>query len=272
MPLATLGTVRIHYDVQGDGEPLVLTQGQGTGPAARAALVAGLAARFRVLTYDQRGSGRSPPAPQGQSMAELAEDLCGLMEVAGFVSAHVVGLSTGTGKATALAALHPHRVRRLVLGAPWTHADDELQQLQNLRKVAARSLPADQQVYFNAGLIYPPDYRRRHRERLAQQARTALTSPSDPQGMAARLDAILAFDARPLYPQIVSPTLVMGAADDLVMPAWHAQDAARAIDGARLVMLDGGGHLFAETRTDEFLSHALPFLQGGAGPSTGVRP
>jgi len=44
------------------------------------------------------------------------------------------------------------------------------------------------------------------------------------------------------------------------MPFWFAEDAARAIRSARLVLLDGGGHLFPETRTQKFLGHVLDFL------------
>ncbi|MCJ0764039.1 alpha/beta fold hydrolase [Variovorax terrae] len=258
MPKANIGGAQIHYEVVGQGPPLVLTTGQGTGPEARAQLIDGLARRHRVLSYDQRGTGRSERVPQGQSMEELAHDLLGLMDVAGFAQAHVMGLSTGTGKATALAAHHGDRVTRLVLGAPWTHGDDDLHVLQNLRKAAARTMPPEHYTHFNSLLIYPPEYRRQHAARFTQLAREAALQ--DAQGISQRLDAILAFDARPLYGRIACPTLVLGARDDLVMPIWFARDAARAIRGARLVELDGGGHLFPETRTDEFLGAVLPFL------------
>lgn len=261
MPQAVVGGVRIHYELEGEGPPLVLTTGQGTGHEARAALVSGLAREHRVLSYDQRGTGRSEPAVQGQSMQQLADDIVALMDDAGFARAHVVGLSTGTGKATALAARHPSRVERLVLGAPWTHADAELQALQEMRKAAARTMPPEHHAQFNSLLIYPPEYRRLHAARFAALAQRARRVPQDAEGIAARLDAILAFDARTLYPQLRCPTLVVGARDDLVMPVWHAQEAASLIPGAQLLTFEHGGHLFAETRTEAFLETVLPFLR-----------
>ena len=86
-------------------------------------------------------------------------------------------------------------------------------------------------------------------------------NPQDAEGIAARLNAILAFDARPFYPRIACPTLVMGARDDLIMPFWFAQDAAAAIPQSKLALLESGGHLFCETRTPEFLAEVLPFLE-----------
>ncbi len=251
---------RIHFEVTGAGPAVVLTTGQGTGPEAREELIDGLARRFTVLSYDQRGTGRSERTVQGQSIEALSEDVIALMDAAGIRSAHILGLSTGTGKATALAARHPERVTRLVLAAPWTHGDPYLHTLQNLRKAAARTLPPDHYVQFNALLIYPPEFRRAHAGRFEQMARTALDAPQDASGIAARLDSILAFDARLHYPSIACPTLVMAARNDEVMPFWFAEDAARAIRSARLVLLDGGGHLFPETRTQEFLGHVLDFL------------
>lgn len=258
--MARVGVAEIYYEIVGQGSPVVVTAGQGTGPQARAELIGGLARHHTVLTYDQRGTGRSSPTAQGQTIEELANDVVALMDAAGFDKAHVIGLSTGTGKATALAAHHAARVRSLVLAAPWTHGDPDLHRIQNLRKAAARSLPPDQYVHLNALLIYPPEFRRAHFARFERLAQEALACPQDAPGIAARLDAILAFDARPLYPRITCPALVLGARDDLIMPFWFAQDAASALPDSRLVILDGGGHLFPETRTAEFLSAVIPFL------------
>ena len=260
MPEALVGGVRIHYELRGEGPPVVLSRGLGTGPQAREMLLSGLARRHRVLSYDQRGTGRSQRTQQGQTMQELAVDIAAVMDHAGIGRAHVIGVSTGTGKVTALAASQPQRVERLVLAAPWTHADPALHTLQAMRKAAARTMPPDHYTHFNALLIYPPEYRRLHAARFEALALQALSAPQDAEGIAARLDAILAFDARPLYPGLDHPTLVIGARDDLVMPFWHAEEAARLIPGARLEILDGGGHLFAETRTQAFVDLVLPFL------------
>ena len=109
-------------------------------------------------------------------------------------------------------------------------------------------------------LIYPPEYRRKHYKRFESMATQALKSPQDPVKISARLDAILAFDARGLYKKISCPTLVLGARDDLVMPYWFAQDAAAAISNSRLVIYEHGGHMFPETRTSAFLQEVNSFL------------
>ena len=254
MPTASIKGAEIYFNVTGSGPPLVLITGQGSGPAGRAALIDGLAARHTVLTYDQRGTGRSEPVAQGHPIAALAEDAIALMDHVGFEAADIVGHSTGTGMATVIAADFPTRARSLVLAAPWTHADDHLHAIQELRKAAARTLPPDHHAHLNALLLYPPEYRRANAARFAELAAGATVAPQDAAAISARLDAILAFDARPLYPRIACPTLVLSARDDQVMPYWFAEGATQAIGGASHTRFDGGGHMFVETRTEDFLS------------------
>lgn len=252
--------VQIHYDVVGDGPPLILTSGLGTGPSARAGMIAGLARDYCVVTYDQRGTGRSSPAAQGQSIEMLGRDIVALMDHLKFDRVHLVGLSTGTGKATAVAAHHPDRVHKLVLAAPWTHGDALLGLVQHIRIAAAGSMPPDLYTQLNAMLLYPPRYRREHASRFDAAAKAAAGRKPDVDGLRARLEAILRFDARPLYPLIKHPALIMAARDDLVMPSWFAESAAASLAHSHLVLLDEGGHMFPETRTDEFVSQTLAFL------------
>ncbi|MBV7483842.1 alpha/beta fold hydrolase [Bordetella sp. BOR01] len=252
--------IHLYYELTGDGPPLVVIAGQGTGPAARQPLIDGLAKHHTVLSFDPRGTGRGDPAPQGDSMETLAQDALALMDAMKFETASIMGLSTGTGQATVLAANHSDRVERLVLASPWTHGDADFHTLQNLRKAAARTMAPEHYVHFNALLLYYPPYRRVHAEQFNEMARQAIGKAQDAESIAARLDAILAFDARPLYARIACPALVCGARDDLVMPFWFAEAAAQAIPAAQLFTISEGGHMFFDSRTEEFLHTVLPFL------------
>ena len=260
MPIAAAQGADIHYEITGDGPPLLLVTGLGAGPAARAGFVDALARRHRVVTYDQRGTGQSKGGPAGLPIEGHAADIVAVLDAAGIATAHVFGHSTGTGAATVFAANHPARVASLVLAAPWTHADAHLQALQDMRKAAARTMPPEHYARLNALLLYPPEYRHAHAERFAAMAADAARNLPDAEAFAARLDAILAFDARPYYPRIACPTLLITTPDDQVMPRWFAEEAAAAIPDARLVTLDGGGHMMTETRTEEVVEAVEGFL------------
>src|SRR5690606_36770726 len=174
--------------------------------------------------------------------------------------AHIVGLSTGTGKATAVAAFHPDRVKKLVLAAPWTHGDELLTLVQSIRIAAAEAMPSKLYCHLNALLLYPPRYRRDHASKFNAAADSASLTRIDAANLKARLEAILSFDARPLYPLVTSPTLVLAAQDDLVMSSWFAESAATLLPNSRLVIFEDGGHMFPETKADEFVSLVSSFL------------
>lgn len=121
--------VRIHYRVQGRGEPVVLVHGlmanigfQWDAPRVLEAL----ANDYRVVALDNRGHGGSEkPHEADKYGAEMVEDVVRLLDHLQIDTAHVVGYSMGGFIANKLLATHPERVRSAVIaGAGWLRADD----------------------------------------------------------------------------------------------------------------------------------------------------
>jgi pimeloyl-ACP methyl ester carboxylesterase len=109
-------------------------------------------------------------------------------------------------------------------------------------------------------LLFSPQFRRADEAGFERLAAEAAAHPQDAGEIARRLDAILAFDARPLLPAIRCATLVTVAKDDQLMPAWFAAEAAGAIAGAEYLEFDTGGHMLPETRGADFVAAVLGFL------------
>jgi aminoacrylate hydrolase len=70
--------------------------------------------------------------------------------------------------------------------------------------------------------------------------------------VAARIDALLAYDGTEIAPRIAARTLVLAADDDYIVPAHHADAVSAAIAGARLVHFTSGGHFFPRTRAHDY--------------------
>ncbi len=261
MAIANIHDAHVHYEITGQGTPLVLLLPQSTGPTGRQLLIDSLAQRHSVITYDQRGTGNSSPAPDAMSIAMHAEDVVGLLDALGLDQASLICHSTGCGIGLSVASNNPERVNALVLAAPWTHADGHLTTMQNLRKATAATLDPESYAHFNAALLFPPEFRRANEAGFNRLAIEARDRPQDAAQIARRLNAILAFDARSLLPAIRSEALVVVAKDDQLMPAWFAAEVGRAIAKAEVVELDGGGHMLPETRTAEFVAIVLAFLE-----------
>jgi len=111
--------VRIHYEVQGDGEPaLVLVHGWCSNLRHWDAQVAHFAPRHRVLAVDRRGHGESDVpavASGGYTASRHGADLAEVMDATGTTGAVVVGHAGGAPGVLALAADRPDLVRGLVL-------------------------------------------------------------------------------------------------------------------------------------------------------------
>ncbi len=265
MPHAEISGGRLHYEIIERGlntkqTALALLLPQSTGPIGLESFIDRLARHHNVITYDQRGTGGSSPMSDTMSMATQATDFIGLLDALGVQRTALLCHSTGCGIGLSVAAKHPERVTALILASPWTYADAHLTTMQRLRIAAARALDPIQYAYFNAALLFPPDYRRAHQAGFERLATKALERPQDANEIEHRLSAILAFDARPLLPTIRSATLVISARDDQLMPIWFASEAVHTIPDSELLELDGGGHMILETRATEVSENILQFL------------
>ena len=260
MPLARIEGGDICYEERGSGAVLAMLLPQSSGPVGVRPLHDRLAKRFRVVRCDQRGTGRSAPviAPEGMTMASRAAELAAFFDALGIERAHLFCHSTGCGIGLSLSAACPDRVAGLVLTNPWSHGDAYLTVVQRLRVAAARALDPYCYAWFNACLLFPPDYRRAHAEAFERLARN--TAPQDADRIEDRLEAILAFDARPLAPGLTCQTLVVTAADDQLMPPWFGAELAALIPGSAHLALDGGGHMLPETRGNALASAVADFL------------
>jgi pimeloyl-ACP methyl ester carboxylesterase len=118
MPVVDVAGLPVAYELRGAGVPLVLVAGTGYPGATWAPeLVDPLAARHAVLTFDHRGTGKTPSTPGRYSTRQFAADAVGLMDALGLDAAHVVGHSMGGRVAQWMALDAPARVRTLVLAA-----------------------------------------------------------------------------------------------------------------------------------------------------------
>src|SRR4051794_23611444 len=111
------GRTQLYWESTGRGAPVLLIMGLGLSGGAWWRTVPVLARRLRVITFDNRGVGRSRALSYAYTTDAMADDAVSVLDAAGVDRAHVYGISLGGMAAQALALRHPDRVRSLVLGA-----------------------------------------------------------------------------------------------------------------------------------------------------------
>jgi|1186.fasta_scaffold32305_2 3-oxoadipate enol-lactonase len=245
--------VRIAYEVQGAGEPLLLVQGLGYGRSGWGPARELLAEHFQVVSYDSRGFGESEIAPGPYSTAQLAEDAAAVLDAVELERAHVVGISLGGMVAQELALSHPDRVQTLVLCSTTPGG------------AAAFPMPAQTVALMGSAPQLDPEVAQRRfvDNALAPDAPAALVDeivayrrahPPDPAGWYALASAGAAHDAAARVGEIGVPTLVVHGTADNVVDVRNATLIADAIGGARLQLFEGAGHLLPWERPREFAS------------------
>ena len=259
MPKVAVAGGEIHYEEAGRGEPLILVSGLGgTGSYWRPQLPA-FSSRFRVITYDHRGTGASDRLQRAFSIDQMTRELAGLMDALKIDRAHIVGWSTGGAIGQTLAIEQPQRATRLVVCSTWTHCDPWFRRLFEARREVLLKGGAELYAEFFPLWVYPPDYVNAHDAAITEEVRRAVNA-APAEVMIGRIDALLAFDRRAGLARIKTPTLVVASENDYVIPSYHAEALARAIPGAKLAMIRGGGHANTATRPEEFNRLVLDFL------------
>lgn len=258
MSTAVVEGVRLAYDVEGAGEPLLLIQGLGYGRHGWGPAPGLLASTFRVVVFDSRGFGDSDK-PQGPyTTAQLAQDALAVLDAAGIDEAHVIGISLGGMVAQELVLAQPDRVRSLVLcsttpGGPTAFPMPE--QTVALMSGLPELDPLDALRLFVVNALSPDPPAGLVDEIVAYRA----ANPPDGAGWYALAGAGATHDAAARLGEIRVPTLVTHGTADNVVDVRNARLLADTIPDARLELFEGVGHLLPWERPREFAALVKEF-------------
>jgi 3-oxoadipate enol-lactonase len=257
--------VRLHWeDSGGSGPPVLLIMGLGMNATGWWRTVPVLAeAGFRVLSFDNRGVGRSERLPGPYTAAEMADDAVSVLDAAGVDAAHVYGISLGGMIAQEVALRHPSRARALVLGASTAGganlipASDDVNAFVRLRA----QMTAEHAVWASVPINYARRTRLEGGDRIAEDIAQRLRFPVESEYYSAQLAAAHGHDAR--VEDIRAPTLVVHGEEDVLIPPANGERLAELIPGAELSMWPEAAHLYF-TDQPEIDRYVAAWLRAGS--------
>jgi pimeloyl-ACP methyl ester carboxylesterase len=250
MPRVSANGIELYYEIHGEGQPLVLISGLGYTLWQWHRMVPFLAEHFQVITFDNRGVGRSdkPPGPYTAQM--LAADTAALLNELGMDKAIVMGHSMGGFIAQAMALDFPQKIEKLILcstnfGGP-RHIPATPEAMKILTDVTVDAL-----TRFKHGLAVStaPGWAEKHPELVEDWKKWCLANPIEPPAYQAQLAIGLslfpeaaAFEQK--LSQIKVPTLVLFGAHDKVVPPANAALLSERIANSLAVIFPDAGHFF----------------------------
>jgi pimeloyl-ACP methyl ester carboxylesterase len=256
---------QLFYEIHGDGPPLVLVMGIGYDSSLwTLQQVPELSTQFQVVLLDNRDAGRSSRADHPYTIADMADDVAGLLDALEIHRTHLLGLSMGSMIGIEFALRHAERLDRLVLAGPaaaparsavdpiliwnWVKANDPTGEVFGAQQLS---------WLFSSAFL---------RNQQAVQETVALLGsnphPIQPADYDRQTHAYLRFDALDRLSDINAPTLVIVGEQDLLTPPWVAREVADAIPESRfeLVTGDGSSHVLPLERPDDFNRIVTDFL------------
>jgi aminoacrylate hydrolase len=265
MPTISIGDANLYYEEAGSGPPLLLVPGLSGLGSFWSHQVADFSRDFRVIVHDHRGTGRSTHSRIRYSVEQMADDVLHLMDALGIAAAHLVGHSTGGAIGQVIGQDHPERLQSLVLSATWAGRDPFFRRLFESRREVLVNLGVE--AYLRASVLFlaPPDWVSANDVAIAEQHRAAAAAAAPIEVMASRIDAIVAFNRRARLGEIRAPALVIVARDDAVTPRFYSDELAEKISGAKLVVLEGGGHFAPQILPGPYTQAVGAFLRGQLG-------
>ena len=270
MPTINLDDADFYYETHGDGEPLILIPGLGTGSWLWFKQVPAFAASFRTIIFDPPAVGRSAPSQVAYTTRSLADTVAKLLDALGLERAHVLGASLGGFVAQEFALAYPQKTMSLVLcctsagGAGHVPTDASV-----LEAYASNfKLAADERIRQNLLLSFAPHYVSAHAEEVERvlEMRLANSVPDDVYLSQAR--AGQTHDAEARVSRITARTLVITGDADRVVPPENSVNLAAAIPQATLVVIPGGSHLFFIEQPASFNAAVIEFISQARSSQT----
>jgi 3-oxoadipate enol-lactonase len=268
MPVVQANGIDVYYEVQGEGEPLVLIPYLAADQACYAFQVAEYAKQFTCFTVDLRGAGLSGKPDGDYTTDLLADDVAAFMQAAGIGSAHVSGLSLGAATGMLLAAKHPELVKSLSLHSAWTATDPFLRTVVEGWRIMARGLDSVTDMVI-AGIFpwcFTPELYAARPEYIQSLGDFVRSRPMPSvEAFLRQSVAVLDHDAEAVLSSITAPTLITFGEHDMVTSTRFAAPLSQGISGSELVVFAGCAHAPIYEITDEFNQRTLEFLRANSG-------
>ena len=254
---------RIHYEVTGrpGATPILMIQGLGASKNAWNLQRIAMATRFRSISLDNRGAGRSDKPTQPFTLEQMADDAIAVLDAAGIETAHVVGASMGGVISQIIAVKYPQRVRSLTLVCTacrnhpwrqellqsWAHTAEEKGMIEVGKEAAQWVMsPRSFRRLVPAFTWMGPLAALRPRHSFVSQIQAILDTRED---LVDELSSITA------------PTMVIVGNQDILTPRGDSEEIAERIPNAELVVISGAAHGLMMEHSTTFNKILIEFLQ-----------
>jgi 3-oxoadipate enol-lactonase len=250
MPTIPANGIKVHYEIHGEGTPLVLIAGLGYPAWQWQRMIPYLSQQIKVIAFDNRGVGETDKPPGRYTAGLLAADTVALMDGLKIESAVIMGHSMGGFIAQELALTYPQRVSKLILSATNFGGPHHVPVTPEAMLVLS-DMTSDPITRFKNGLVVStaPGFAEQHPEIIQEWLDWRIAHPIDPAGYQAQMAIGLGLISQEAsfedkLANIRVPALILSGAHDKVVPPANAKLLADKLPSSTVVILPDAGHFF----------------------------
>jgi pimeloyl-ACP methyl ester carboxylesterase len=235
--------LEIYVEQVGQGPNVLLIGGLGDTVESWQFQLDGLADRYRLTAFDNRGAGRTAMPDGPVTVAAMADDAAAVLRALEIPSAHVAGFSGGSMIAQELALRHPELVRSLVLQSTWSGLDRYAQTQLEFWRWLIEAAPSER-AFMEWFYLWIYTARAHNDGTVGQIIEEVLAFPhkQSPENLQRQLDAFVGDDTTDRLPDLGAPTLVLAGGRDLNARPELCRAVAELIPGTRFVVMEEEAH------------------------------
>jgi 3-oxoadipate enol-lactonase len=260
MPIVKAGELLMHYEVDGEGPPLVLLMGLGCPGALWWLQVEAFAEQYQVIAPDNRGVGRTEKPAVEYSTELMADDMANLLNALGIPRAHVLGMSMGGAIAQQMALRHPGMVDRLILACTFSEASPYGGEIMALWRLMAERAGMEALGRLLLVQSVTPRFYAERPDRLAKLREIFAAFPQPVEAYLRQNWACARHRTTDQLCRIGAPTLVLAPERDILTPLGAMKLIHQHMPGSTLVVIPRSGHGFMWEVPEQFNAAVLEYL------------
>ncbi len=264
MPYVTTNGIRMYYEEEGKGDPLLLIMGITAPGSVWEKHVVSWKKKFRCIMPDNRGVGLSDVPRGPYTSRQMADDHAGLLDALQVEKVRVVGCSMGSIIAQQLAIHHSHKISSCVFMCPWAKCDAKARAIFTNMISCKEKLTAEEFSLYIQLLIFSKSYWDNPENvdalRQARVEASQAFNPQSLQGLQSQAMACITHNVIDDLHKVKQPSLVIGGHEDIFTPPWMANELANNLPNAHLHLYERYGHAFHWEALDDFNHRIISWL------------
>lgn len=257
MPIEKVNGIRIYYEITGEGEYLLLIHGLGSSTRDWEEQVPVFSQKFKVISIDLRGHGKTDKPKGPYNMEMFAKDIADLLNKLGINSTHILGISLGGGIAFQFAVDYPEMVNSLII----VNAGIEIPADSFKMKIEAfkRTLIVKLVGMNKMGKVLAPRLFIKPEQEELRKKLIERWAENDKKAYISAMRALIGWSVRDQLHKLNFPTLIIGSDEDYV-PSSIKEEYTALIPNAKFIEIEDARHAVTMEKPKQFNEIVMKFL------------